>query len=99
MLMAARKFGDTLCVVYCKQFSTDPSNKAVKVTDGRDRLMQCSFQRGDHHLTRYLLAKPDNVYVHEGCRRDYQYIRAQQSKRGLGIYYVGPVGTVGAVGR
>lgn len=81
MLMAARKFGDTLCVVCCKQFSTDPSNKAVKVIDGRDRLMQCSFQRGDHDLTHYLLAKPDNVYVHEGCRRDYQYIRAQQSKR------------------
>jgi len=32
-------------------------------------------------LTHYLLAKHDNVYVHEGCRRDYQYIRAQQSKR------------------
>jgi len=81
----ASRYGDDVCVICCKQYAGDTSEKLVKVTDGRVALMECSIQHCNSELSEYLLTNPPVVCVHESCRRDYRYLSVQQSKRPAGV--------------
>ena len=67
----ADRFGEDVCVVCQKVFRTESGEKAVNVQEGRERLILCSSQRGDHELTEYLMSDPLSVHVHESCRKQY----------------------------
>jgi len=62
-------------------FRTESGEKAVSVQEGRERLMLCSSQRGDHELTEYLMSDPLSVHVHESCLKQYVNVPMQQVKR------------------
>ena len=74
-------YGESECVICRKGFGVDANDKPVRVTEGRNRLMECCFKRGDNGLGVYLASNPAVVNVHEDCRREYHYIASQQLKR------------------
>ena len=43
-------YGESECVVCRKEFGVDANDKPVRVTEGRNRLMECCFKRGDNGL-------------------------------------------------
>ena len=83
MATKASLFSEDVCVICCKLFRTETGEKAVKVQEGRDRLMQCSSQREDRELSEYLMTNPLVVHVHESCRKEYVYVPVPHVKRPL----------------
>ena len=74
-------YHESECVICRKEFGTDADDKPVRVTEGRSKLMECCVKRGDSELGMYLSSDPAVVNIHEDCRREYQYVAAQQLKR------------------
>ena len=72
---------ELMCIICRKEFSADSSDKPVRVTEGREKLLECCLQRSDSALCDYLLSNPSVINVHEDCRKQYQYIASGQVKR------------------
>ena len=56
-----------MCIICRKEFSADSSDKPVRVTEGREKLLECCLQRSDSALCDYLLSNPSVINVHEEC--------------------------------
>ena len=74
-------FSEQRCVICRKDFIAEYGGKAVRVSEGRARLLECCLKCNHSELADYLLSNPSTVNVHECCRRQYLNDCYHQVKR------------------